>query len=450
MKKIILIVTLFLIFFFRETTAQVKKWTLEDCINYAVNNNIGLQRQRLQTLTSETNLLKSKMDLLPSLNFGSDARVGFGRSIDPVTNLITFKQNLSNSYSLNSTIQLFNGFATLNTISANKFMLKAGLETEKISRNTLIVDIMGQYYLVLYTKGLESASKMQVDLSEKQLVRIVKMVETGREALSRQYEIESRVSAVKLAYTISQNNASQALTTLKQMLQLGNNSEFDILMPDLNNILITDNNFNTDSIYNIASKVLPRLKAINYELKASKKEVAAAKGNLAPRLSVGGAVFTGYYKVINEVTSDQISFQSQLKNNNSQAVFLSLEIPLFNNYSAGRNIKLAKIRKDDTALRLEQEKNNLYTEIENACLNFNRGKDEFTAAVANFEYNKKSYSAVEKKFETGLVDVTDFSAAKTTLFSAETEALRTKLQLLIRKLTLQFYSTGEYQNIINN
>jgi outer membrane protein len=450
MKKIILTVTLFLIFFFRETTAQVKKWTLEDCINYAVTNNIGLQRQRLQTLTSETNLLKSKMDLLPSLNFGSDARVGFGRSIDPVTNLITFKQNLSNSYSLNSTIQLFNGFATLNTISANKFMLKAGLETEKISRNTLIVDIMGQYYLVLYTKGLENASKMQVDLSEKQLVRIVKMVETGREALSRQYEIESRVSADKLAYTISQNNASQALTTLKQMLQLGNSSEFDILMPDLNNMLITDNNFNTDSIYNIASKVLPRLKAINYELKASKKAVAAAKGNLAPRLSVGGAVFTGYYKVINEVASDQVSFQSQLKNNNSQAVFLSLDIPIFNNYSTGRNIRLAKIRKDDAALRLEQEKNNLYTEIENACLNFNRGKDEFTAAVANFEYNKKSYSAVEKKFETGLVDVTDFSAAKTTLFSAETEALRTKLQLLIRKLTIQFYSTGEYQNNINN
>jgi outer membrane protein len=450
MKKNILIVTLLIIFCYQETISQVKKWTLEDCINYAVTNNIGLQRQRLQTLTSETNLLKSKMDLLPSLNFGSDARVGFGRSIDPVTNLITFKQNLSNSYSLNSSIQLFNGFATLNTISANKFMLKAGLETEKISRNTLIVDIMGQYYLVLYTKGLESASKMQVDLSEKQLVRIVKMVETGREALSRQYEIESRVSADKLAYTISQNNASQALTTLKQMLQLGNSSEFDIFMPDLNNMLITDNNFNSDSIYNIASKVLPRLKAINYELKASKKEVAAAKGNLAPRISVGGAVFTGYYKVINEATTDQVSFQSQLKNNNSQAVFLSLDIPIFNNYSAGRNIKLAKIRKDDTALRLEQEKNNLYTEIENACLNFNRGKDEFAAAVANFEYNKKSYSAVEKKFETGLVDVTDFSAAKTTLFSAETEALRTKLQLLIRKLAIQFYSTGEYQNSINN
>jgi outer membrane protein len=450
MRRTIWIVILLSIFCHREISAQVKKWTLEDCISYAVTNNIGLQRQRLQNETAEANLLKSRMDVLPNLNFGSDARVGFGRSIDPVTNLITFKQNLSNSYSLNSNIQLFNGFTTLNTIAANKFMLKAGLETEKITRNTLIVDIMGQYYQVLYSKGLENASKMQLDLSEKQLFRILKMVETGKEALSRQYEIESQVSADKLAYTIAHNSACQALTTLKQMLQLEPGSDFDILMPDLNNLLITDRNFNTDSIYKIASQTLPRLKAIDFELKASKKQIAAARGNLAPRLTVGGAVYTGYYKVISEVATDQVSFTGQLKNNNSQAVFLSLDIPIFNNFTTGRNIKLARIRRDDNAFRLELEKNSLYTEIENACLNFNRGKDEYTAAVSNFDFNKKSFDAVEKKFEAGLIDVTDYSAAKNTLFRAETEALRTKLQLLIRKLTIQFYSIGEYENILNN
>jgi outer membrane protein len=204
MRRTIWIVILLSIFCHREISAQVKKWTLEDCISYAVTNNIGLQRQRLQNETAEANLLKSRMDVLPNLNFGSDARVGFGRSIDPVTNLITFKQNLSNSYSLNSNIQLFNGFTTLNTIAANKFMLKAGLETEKITRNTLIVDIMGQYYQVLYSKGLENASKMQLDLSEKQLFRILKMVETGKEALSRQYEIESQVSNLPILLHITQ------------------------------------------------------------------------------------------------------------------------------------------------------------------------------------------------------------------------------------------------------
>jgi outer membrane protein len=439
-----------LILCFQETIAQEKKWTLEDCINYAVANNLGLKRQILQTETAEANLLKSKMDVLPSLNAGSDARIGFGRSVDPVTNLITFKQNISNSYSINTNFQLFSGFTALNSISAYKFMLKAGVESEKINRNILIVDILGQYYQVLYARGLESASKLQLELSEKQHFRIVKFVETGKEALSKQYEIESQVSADRLDYTIAHNSANQALTTMKQMLQIDPGTNFDIAVPEMNSLLISDQTYDPDSIYKIASSILPRLKAIEFELRSYEKQISAAKGAIVPNISVGGAIYTGYYRVLSDASGVQESFSTQLKNNNSQSVYMSLNIPIFNNYSTGRNIRIAKIRKSDAALRLEQEKNSLYTEIENACLDFNRGRDEFMAAQSNFEFNRKSFSAVEKKFETGLVDVTDYSAAKTTLFRAETEALRTKLQLIIRKLTISFYTTGEYENIIFN
>jgi len=446
MKRIYLIISLLLVLCFQEISAQEKKWTLDDCISYAVSNNIGLQRQKLQTQVAEVNLLKSKMDILPSLNAGSDASIQYGRSIDPISNGVTFLQNFRNGYQLTSNIRLFNGFATLNTISGNRFMLKAGLENEKIVRNSLIIDIMGQYYQVLYSRGLEEASKMQLDLSEKQLFRINKMVETGREALSKQYEIESQVSSDKLSYTIAQNTASQAITTLKQMLRLAPGTEFDILMPDLKNILITDFTYNPDSIYAIAAQTLPRLKEIEYELQASKKQIAAARGNLAPSLSVGGQIFTGYYTLLND-TASQNSYSTQMKNNFGQAIGVSVNIPIFNNYSTARAIKLAKIRKNDNELRLEQEKNNLYTDIENACLNYNRGKDEYSAARSNYDFNVKSFSGVEKKFESGLVDVTSYSLAKTTLFKADTEALRTKLQLLIRQLTIQFYSIGEYENL---
>ncbi len=431
-------------------SAQQEAWTLEDCISYALSNNLGLQRQGLQTESAVIDYRKSKMDLLPNLNFGSDARVGFGRSVDPVTNLITFKQNLSNSYSLSSNIEVFNGFAALNTISANKFMLKAGIEAEKVERNTLIVNIMGQYYQVLYAKGLEAAAKMQLDLSEKQLFRISRMVNTGKEAVAREYEIASQVSADRLTLTTAQSSSSRALTQLRQMLQLDPGTDFNILLPDPDAILIAENGFDTDSIFNIASAVLPRLKAIEYEFRASENLVAVARGAMAPSLSVGGAIFTGYYKVIGEDGDSQASFSTQLRNNNSQAVYFSLNIPIFNRYTASRNIKQAVIRKEDTRLRLELERNALYTEIEDACLNYNRGREEYVAAATNLAFNKKSFDAVEKKFEAGLVDVTDYAAAKTTLFSAETEALRTKLQLLIRKLTIEFYTTGEYQNIAIN
>jgi outer membrane protein len=151
--------------------------------------------------------------------------------------------------------------------------------------------------------------------------------------------------------------------------------------------------------------------------------------------------------VISEDATDQVSFSDQLKNNNSQAIYFSLDIPIFNNFTNGRNIRTAKIRKSDTELRLELEKNNLYTEIENACLDYSRGRDEYLAASANLEFNNKSFESVEKKFESGLVDVTDYSAAKTNLFRAEAEALRTKLQMMIRKITIGFFTTGRYENI---
>ncbi len=449
MKRTYLIISLLIVLCFQELSAQVKKWTLEDCINYAVTNNIGLQRQRLLTLSKESDLLASRMNLLPNLNAGSQLYLANGRSIDQ-TNAIVFNKNLTNTLGVFSNLVVFSGFTELNTIAANKFMLKAGLESEKITRNTLITDIIGQYYQVLYARGLEDASKMQLDLSEKQLFRITKMVETGKEALAKQLEIQSQVSTDRLSYTIAHNTTSQAITTLKQMLQLEPGSEFDILIPDLDNILITDNSFSPDSVYQLAAQNLPRLKEIEYELTASKRQIAAARGNIAPKLTLNGQVTSYYYEVLNpEDGFVQNSYSKQINGNLNKQAMLTLNIPIFNNLSTYRTIKQAKIKKNDTELKLQLEKNNLYTDVENACLNYNRGKDEYAAANANYYYNTKSFDAVEKKFETGLVNVTDYALSKTTLFKAKTEALRTKLQLLIRKLTIQFYSTGEYTNLVN-
>ncbi|MCU0362728.1 MAG: TolC family protein, partial [Bacteroidales bacterium] len=240
MKRISLTVILMVALTGVSLTAQEKKWTLAECIDYAVANNIALQRQKLLSETADANLLKSKMDVLPTLNIGSDANMGFGRSVNPVTNLITFKQNLSNSYAISTSVDIFNGFTTINTISANKFLKQAGIENEKIARNTLVIDILSQFYRVLYARGIEDASRMKADLSEKQLLRVTKMVEIGRESVAKQYELQSSYSADKLAYTVARNTTEQAITTLKQMLQLEPGTPFDIMGPNPGKMLVAD------------------------------------------------------------------------------------------------------------------------------------------------------------------------------------------------------------------
>ncbi|MFN8209920.1 MAG: TolC family protein [Bacteroidales bacterium] len=449
MKKEVLSIIFFLFTVALPVYSQ-KSWTLEDCINYAVTNNIQVKRQQLQTEYRREDLRKSRMDLLPGINFESDGNLGFGRSVDPVTNLITFQKNISNSYTLSTSVNLFSGLSSVNLMEADRFMLKAGLEQEKIAVNSLVISILTAYYQVLYCKGLENSALAQQRQSEKQLFRIRKNVEAGKEAVARQYEIESRVSDDKLVSTIAINNTNQAITNLKQILQIEAGEAFDVTMPSFDSVPMPDEDFRTDSIFNVASEVLPRLKAITYELKASQKQLAAAKGGISPRLVAGGAIYTGYYDILGSGGTTSKSFQDQLKGNNSQAIYARLQIPIFNNYTNIRNIRYAKIRKNDTELRLELEKNNLYSDIENACLNYRRGKDEYKAALSSYEFNRKSYEVVTKRFETGLVDVTDYSAASTAFMKAETELTRTRLLVLIRKLVIKFYSTGDYKTIVNS
>ncbi len=449
MKRMVFAVILVSTFLCTGSFAQ-KSWTLDDCITYAVSNNIQVKRQLLATESQKADYTKSKLNMLPNLNFSSDGNLGFGRSIDPVTNLITFHENMSNSYSLSSSLNLFSGISAINTLEANKYMVRAGLESEKIVINELVINILGAYYQVLYAKGLENSAKAQLSQSEKQLFRIKVNVETGKEAVSKQYEMESRVSEDKLNYTIAANSTSQAVTALKQILELEPGSHFEVQMPSFDTVLITDDQYRPDSVFNVASLVLPRLKEINYELRASEKQIAAAMGGILPKLVVGGSIYTGYYEILGAGATGQESFSTQIRNNNSQSIFARLQVPIFNNYTYARNIKLAKIKKNDTELKLELERNTLYTDIENACLNYDRGKDEYLAALSNFEYNKKSWEVLKKKFEAGLIDVTDYSSASMNLFKAETEAVRTRLQLMIRRIIIRFYSTGDYRSVLNS
>lgn len=192
MKRIYLIISLLIVLCFQEIQAQVKKWSLEDCITYAVTNNIGLKRQMLQTESAEVNLLKSKMDILPSLNFQSNANIQYGRSVDPISNGITFLQNLTNYYDLSSNIRLFNGFTILNTISANKFMLKAGLEEEKIVRNTLIINIMGQYYQVCIPEDLRMLQKCSLNFRRNSFSELQKWLKQEKRLCQDSMKLKAR------------------------------------------------------------------------------------------------------------------------------------------------------------------------------------------------------------------------------------------------------------------
>lgn len=418
-------------------------WTLDDCIRYAEENNIALKRQSLVTEQRKSDLLANRATVLPNLNLQSQGRMNFGRSVDPVTNTITFNKNMNNFYSLSTNVGLFNGFATVNRISAARYLYYMGQEQEEQLNDLLSLDIVNAFYNVLLAKGVVKTAIEQLEVSKKQMRNMEVLVETGAESRTTLLEVQSQVSYDKLLLTQARNNAIITIEDLKLLLQLKPGTDFDI-KEDMHLMLVDiGSTVKVDSLYTSSKNVLPRIKLLEYQALARKKELAATKGEATPSLGMFAGWQTGYYDAMMPGI-DPVPFTEQIKNNNNQFVGLSLNIPIFNRWLNQNNIKRAKINLNDANLQLEQEYNLLYQEVNAACIAYVSVKDEYLSANDNLEFNKLSFEAVNKKFTTGLANATEFAESKRQLFSAEIDLLRTRLQYNLKTITINFYRTGKW------
>ncbi|HDZ40154.1 MAG TPA: TolC family protein [Bacteroidetes bacterium] len=446
MYKYILIVifVVFRVFSGTQLLQAQEKWTLEECLDYALENNIALKRSDISTERNKSNLLTRKLELLPDLRLQSSGSMNFGRSVDPETNTITFNQNLSNYYYLGTGITIFNGFAQLNRISAARYMHLSSKQAEEEQKNLLALDIVNAYYSALMAKGTVKSAVEQMELSRTQLHKTEVLVETGAESRTTLLEIRSQLSSDKLLLSQARKNAGIALEQLRLLLQLEPGIPFDIA-ENKESIIVRTNEFaDTDSVYNNSLGRLPRIKVLELQKNARRKELSAAKGLSIPELSLYAGWRTGYYDAM-VAGENPTPFIEQLRNNTNQNIGLSLNIPLFGNWYNRNHIKQAKLDLKDAEMQLQQEKNVLYNDVSKACFELVSVKDEYLSAVDNLEFNKLSFEAVSKKFETGLASATEFAEAKKALFAAEINLLSAELQYKLKETTVNFYLTGRWE-----
>ena len=419
-------------------------WTLEECLAYAEENNIALKRSIITTDKRQSDLRTRKYELLPDLRLQSQGSMNFGRSVDPETNTITFNKNITNYYYLGTGVTLFNGFAQLNRISAARYLHLSGKQAEVQEKNLLSLDIVNAYYSALMAKGTVKSAAEQVEVSRQQLHKTEVLVETGAESRTTLLEIQSQLSNDKLLLTQAKTNAGIALEDLRLLLQLEPVVPFDI---DENNghlLVRNDDSVDADSVYSNSKEILPRIKSLELQTEARKKELVAAKGLSTPEVEIFAGWRTGYYDAM-VPGEDPIPFAEQLRNNTNQYVGVSLNIPIFNNWYNRNIVKKAKLDLKDSELELRQERNALYNEVSKACFELISVKDEYLSAVDNLEYNKLSFEAVDKKFETGLASATEFAEAKKALFAAEINLLSSELQYKLKEMTVNFYMTGKWE-----
>lgn len=437
-KNIFLFLILFITAGSRIIYAQ-ELWTLNDCINYAFINNLDIESQSIITEKYKESFNQAKRERLPKISGGTDYGISFGKSVDPITNDVTYNNFNSNNYSLNGGITLFEGFMRNNQIAYNRFIYLAGIENEKNLKVEIGFMVMNAFHNALYYKGLIDIVKQQKELSELNLEKIRRQAEVGLSAKTELLEIEARLADEELLLIRTENNYKASLLELKKVMNFPVNKDLSLMEISETEIIQYPVFENADSIFALALENLPAVKAKLQQLKAVEKALAVSKGSLYPALNLNGGYYTGFYETRVDENGNSISYKEQIKNNASQSIGVSLSVPVFNRWNNRSNIKQSKLNLEKERVDLENFKTQLYYEIESYCQDLSAVSAEYLQAKKQTESNQLAFEVAEKKKEQGMFNVIDLYTSKNLLSNAQSELLRTKLMYLLKRKTLDFY-----------
>ncbi len=432
-------------------SSQAQKfWTLDECIEYALQNNLDIESQSILTDVDKEKFAQAKRDRLPNINAGTNYNINFGKSVDPNTNDVTYNSFASNSYSINAGISLFDGFIKNNRIAYNRFMYLAGIEKEKSVKISIAFDVLNAFHNSLYYKGFLEIVTQQKELSELNLQKVRKQVEVGLSAKTDILEIEARLADEELLVIRTQNNLKASVLDLKKAMNYPVSDELELQEILDTELLSATKNENADTVYTLALEHLPNVKAKYQQLKAVERALAISKGSLFPSLSLGGGYYSGYYETRTDELGNPITFKNQLKNNASQNIGLSLSIPIFNQWNSRSNIKLNNLALEQEKVNLENYKNQLYYEIESYCQDLSAISAEYHQAKKQTESNMLAFEVAQNKKDKGMINVIDFYTSKNLLSNAQGELLRTKLRYIVKRKIIDFYMGKPVINLSEN
>lgn len=443
MHKITGIAFTFLLFFFSGLNAQQGPWTLEDCIKYAMENNITIKQTELNTRYNENILDQSKISRLPNLNAGADYRFAFGRVLDQTS--YEFKNSQQNYAGLNvsSSVNLFNGFQKKNTIEQNQLNLLASYQDVQKIKNDISLNIAAAYLQILFSEELLAVAQNQAEVTKQQVDRTQKMVDAGKLARGSALEIQAQFASEELNVVNSENQLQLAYLNLQQMLDLPYDPKFIVKIPDLpvpgDSLL----KINVKEVYEIAATVMPQVKGSELNLESSQKDLDIALGMRYPTLSLSGNTRTDYsdlapYPDPLEV-GRKYTFAEQMADNISVGIGLSLNIPIFNGGQVNTAIANARIGIENSMLELQKTKNDLYRSIQQAYADALAALKKFESTEKALISMEESFKYTEKKFEVGLVNTVDYNTSKNQLAMTQSELLQAKYDFIFKTKILNFY-----------
>ena len=475
MKRWLLIVAL------AATTACAQaqqKFDLEQCISTALQNNLQVKQGQLQVQNNQNILEQSKYNRYPNANFNGNQGIQLGRNINPFTNQFVEQSVNFSQFQLSTNATLFSGYQIQNGIKQNGINLQASQKDLEGSRNTLIVNVATAYLNALNGEEQLDNARRQVETSVLQLTRTEKLVKAGTLPQMNLYDIQAQVANDELTVVNAQNNLEVAKLTLKQLMNLPANEQFDIQRITVPNPSTAPYDATIDQVYNAALKYLPDMQAAQLRIESAKTGVEIAKGAKLPTLSVSGGLSSSYSSaapkerfigdggtgrvidvpsetryvqyagvkvpIVERVTIpsgdlQRFGYFNQIDFNRNASLSLNLRVPIFNAYQVRYRVANAQIQQKNVELQSQIVQNQVRQSVEQAYYNMTNAAKRYQATAKQVESLELAFKAADSRFNAGAINSLDYNIAKTNLDRARINLIQAKYDYLFRTKILDFY-----------
>ena len=419
--------------------AQVRTWTLKQCIDHALEHNIGVKQRDNERRRQELQLSTARNSRLPDLNASVGQNFSFGRGLT-AQNTYTNTNTSSTSFSIGTGIPLFTGMSIPNTIRLNRLNLEAATADLEKAKNDIRMQVAQAYVEILYAMEMADVAHRQIAIDSMQAERLKAMVDNGKASEVELSQQQATLAQSRLTATQADNNMKLALLTLSQLLELPTPENFAISRPDATLPSPDAILPSPDAIYAEAAGSRPEIQAEQLRLQGTERNIAITRAALYPQLSLSAGLGTNYYKTSGFRAEP---FSDQMKNNFSQYIGLNLSIPIFNRFQTRNNIRSAKISRETQMLQLDNTRKALYKEIQQVYYNATAAAAKYNSSSLAVRSSGNAFMLMTAKYENGKAGITEFNEAKNNYLKAESDLTQARYEYLYQTALLDFYRGHE-------
>ena len=411
-------------------------WTLEECTEWALEHNLTIATQTITREKSAVDRNTAEWSWVPNANGTVSQNWNFGRGIGG-NNTYERGNTANTSFSLSSSMPLFDGLATPRRIQLARLNLEAATQDLEKARDDIRVSVAKAYVQVLYNYEIEGVARRQLQIDSMQVARLQGRFENGKASAADLAQQKASQASSHLTWVQAQNNVRSSLLDLAQLLDLHVWEGFHIERPavELEQVLLS----NPDDIFADAVGIRPAIRAEELRLQSSFRSIQVAHAQHLPTLSLSAGLGTNYYSTF----ATTQGFWNQLSNNFSQYVGLTLNIPLFTRFSARNQLRTARLNRVNQQIQLQRVKNNLYKEIVQAWNGAVAAQAKWESAQKAREAAQAAFELQEAKYENGKATFTEFNEARNRLVKSESDAAQATYEYLFQTHLVEFYRGGE-------